>query len=86
MYFSAQKDTTLLLVPKSLVYSCFNSTACAMLTGKGLSAMTVPVFDGCESQASPLHSGVPAWLRGSTSPDLLLSVPLVLSHSSVTLQ
>lgn len=48
-----QTDTVVLLVPKSLLYLCFNSTAWAMLTGEGLSAVTFLSLDGCESKLSP---------------------------------
>lgn len=76
----------MLLVPKSLVYLCFNATTWAMLTGEDLFAMTILVFGGCESQAPLLHGGEPAYLGVSTSPDLLLSGPPVLPCSNVTLQ
>lgn len=57
---TVQKDTIMQLVPKSLFYLCFNTTAWAVLTSEGLSAVTILVFSGCESQAPLLHSGVPA--------------------------
>lgn len=55
-----QKDAIMLLVPNSLVDLSFNTAAWAILTGEGLSAVTILVFGGYESQAPLLHSGVPA--------------------------
>lgn len=57
---SVQKDAIMLLVPNSLVDLSFNTAAWAILTGEGLSAVTILVFGGYESQAPLLHSGVPA--------------------------
>lgn len=60
----------MLLIPKSLFYLCFNSTAWAMLTGEDLPAVTSLVLGACESKL-PSCSVVCL----PTLPDLLLPVP-----------
>lgn len=70
MYLSVQTNTVMLLVPKSLLYLCFNSTAWAVLTGEGLSAVTFLVLGGCVSKL-PFCTVVCL----PTLPDLLLPVP-----------